>query len=255
MDDFEYITLTRDGPCAVLTLNRPNRKNALNGGLIDGLVRALDLMHHSVDIRVLIVTGSGGDFCTGMDVIEMAEVDEQEGLRLVRAEAKVFEMLHNLTQVTISAVEGYCLGGGMELALSCDILVSSQRAVFGEPEVNFSVLPGIVRVWRHAGLNRARYMALTGATFPAREVAQWGIISRMAPARKTLAESRKIAADIIAKPPEAIKTVKRLFTDVMDRTFSDASQVEKDTFLQLFQNPERRALMGAFGQRKERRKP
>ena len=255
MDEFTCITLTREGPCAVLTLNRPARKNALGKGIIDELVRALDMIHHATDVRVLIVTGAGDDFCSGMDVIDMAEVEEQEGLRLVRAEAKVFEMLHGLSQVTISAVEGYCLGGGMELALSCDILVASDRALFGEPEANFSVLPGIVRVWRHAGLNRARYMALTGAIFPAREVAQWGIISKMVPARKTLAESKKIAADIIGKPPEAVKTVKRLFSEVMDMTFSDASQVEKETFLQLFQNPQRRSLMSDFGKRKGRRKP
>ncbi len=255
MDEFTCITLTREGLCAVLTLNRPARKNALGKGIIDELVRALDMIHHATDVRVLIVTGAGADFCSGMDLIDMAEVEEQEGLRLVRAEAKVFEMLHGLSQVTISAVEGYCLGGGMELALSCDILVASDRALFGEPEANFSVLPGIVRVWRHAGLNRARYMALTGAIFPAREVAQWGIISQIVPARKTLAESKKIAADIIGKPPEAVKTVKRLFSEVMDMTFSDASQVEKETFLQLFQNPERRALMSEFGKRKGRRNP
>jgi enoyl-CoA hydratase/carnithine racemase len=254
MDEFSCIKLSRDGLCTVLTLSRPSRKNALGGVIIDELARALDLITHAADIRVLIVTGSGGDFCSGMDLIDMAEVDEQEGLRLIRAEAKVFEMLHGLSQVTIAAVEGYCLGGGMELALSCDILVSSDHASFGEPEVNFSVLPGIVRVWRHAGLNRARYMALTGGIFPAREVAQWGIISKIVPARKALAESRKIADDIMRKPPEAVKTVKRLFTEVMELSFHDASHVEKETFLHLFQDPDRRSLMAAFKDRKGRRK-
>ncbi|MBN2224369.1 MAG: enoyl-CoA hydratase/isomerase family protein [Deltaproteobacteria bacterium] len=254
MDEFSCIKLSRDDSCAVLTLNRPSRKNALGRRIIDELVRALDLINHAPDVRVLIVTGQGGDFCSGMDVIDMAELDEQEGLRLIRAEAKVFEMLHDLSQVTISAVEGYCLGGGMELALSCDILVSSDKALFGEPEVNFSVLPGIVRVWRHAGLNRARYMALTGGIFPAKEVAQWGIISKMAPAGKTLPESQKIAADIIKKPPEAVKSVKRLFTEVMEMTFHDASHVEKETFLHLFQDPDRRSLMSAFKGRRGRRK-
>ncbi len=252
MDEFTCIKLSKEGPRAVLTLNRPSRKNALGTVIIDEVVRALDQITHTPDIRVLIVTGQGSDFCTGMDLIDMAEVDEQEGLRLVRAESKVFEMLHGMSQVTISAVEGYCLGGGMELALSCDILVSSDKAVFGEPEINFSVLPGIVRVWRHAGLNRARYMALTGGIFPAREVAQWGIISTMVPARKALATSEKIAADIIKKPPEAVKTVKRLFTEVMDMSFHDASQVEKETFLHLFQSPDRLSLMSAFGRRKGR---
>jgi enoyl-CoA hydratase len=253
MDGFSCIKLGKDGACAVLTLDRPFRKNALGRGIIDELVRALDILTHAADVRVVIVTGAGGDFCTGMDVIDMAELDEQEGLRLIRAESKVFEMLHGLSQVTIAAVEGYCLGGGMELALSCDILVSSDKAYFGEPETNFSVLPGIVRVWRHAGLNRARYMALTGAMFPAKEVAQWGIISKMVPAGKTLSESKKIAADILKKPPEAVRTTKRLFTEVMEMTFHDASHIEKETFLHLFQDPDRRSLMSAFGKHKGHR--
>jgi enoyl-CoA hydratase len=254
MDEFSCLKLTRKASYAVLTLNRASRKNALGRHIIDELVEALNRITHSADVRVLIVTGSGGDFCTGMDVTDMAEVDEQEGLRLIRAEAKVFEMLHNLTQVTIAAVEGYCLGGGMELALSCDILVSSDKAFFGEPEVNFSVLPGIVRVWRHAGLNRARYMALTGRVFPAREVADWGIISKLVPAGKALAEAEKTAADIIEKPPETVKTVKRLFLEVMEMAFSEASQVEKEAFLHLFQDPERQPLMAAFKNRKRRGK-
>lgn len=252
MDEFSCLRLTRKASYAVLTLNRASRKNALGRHIIDELVEALNRIIHSAEARVLIVTGSGGDFCTGMDVTDMAEVDEQEGLRLIRAEAKVFEMLHNLTQVTIAAVEGYCLGGGMELALSCDILVSSDKAFFGEPEVNFSVLPGIVRVWRHAGLNRARYMALTGRVFPAREVADWGIISKLVPAGKALAEAEKTAADIIEKPPETVKTVKRLFLEVMEMAYSEASRVEKEAFLHLFQNPERRPLMAAFKDRKKR---
>jgi len=97
-------------------------------------------------------------------------------------------------------------------------------------------------------------MALTGGVFPAREVAQWGIISKVVPAKKTLTESKAIAADILSKPPEAVKTVKRLFSEVMDMTFHDASQVEKETFLQLFQDPERRTLMDLFREQKGRRR-
>ncbi len=252
MDEFSCLKLTRNASYAVLTLNRASRKNALGGHIIDELVQALNQIVHAADVQVLIVTGAGGDFCTGMDLKDMADVGEPEGLRLIRAEAKVFEMLHNLTQVTIAAVEGYCLGGGMELALSCDILVSSDKAFFGEPEVNFSVLPGIVRVWRHAGLNRARYMALTGRVFPAREVADWGLISKLVPAGKALTEAEKTAADIIGKPPEAVRSVKRLFLEVTEMGFSEASEVEKEAFLHLFQNPERQPLMARFRDRKKR---
>jgi enoyl-CoA hydratase len=252
MDDYSCVKLTRNASYAVLTLNRPSRKNALGKHIIDELVQVLNEITRMPDIRVLIVTGAGGDFCTGMDLTDMAEVDEQEGLRLIRAEAKAFEALHNLTQVTIAAVEGYCLGGGLELALSCDILIASDKAFFGEPEVNYSVLPGIVRVWRHAGLNRARFMALTGALFPAREVAQWGIISKLVPAGHALGEAEKIAADILKKPSEAVQAIKRLFLEVMEMAFHEASTAEKEAFLHLFQNPERRSLMGDFRNRKKR---
>jgi len=253
MEGFKEIIFKISGPVAVITLNRPHRLNALGKTLIDEAAALTDIIPTMKDVKIIIITGAGKNFCSGLDVSEMADIDQDEGLRLIRAGAKVYESIYRLRQITIAAVEGYCLGGGFELALSCDILVSSRNAFFGEPEVNFSVLPGIVRVWRHAGLNRARYMALTGNIFAAREVAEWGLISKMTPSGKSLAEAKKIAQMLLEKPETALMTVKRLFSEVMGMTYHEASEAERNAFLELYKTADRQERMRAFKRRKSTR--
>jgi enoyl-CoA hydratase len=251
MEDFKDIILEVEGPAAILTFNRPKRLNAMGKGIIDETARAADLLTHKKDLKVLIITGAGGNFSSGLDVIDMAEVNESEGLRLIRAGIKIYDTIHKLNQVTIAAVEGYCLGGGLDVALSCDILVSSKSAKFGEPDIDFSVLPGIARVWRHTGLNRARYMAMTGEIFSADVMNEWGMISVMTGAGKALSEAKRIAKRLIEKPNYALRTVKRLFSEVMEMQYDEASQAEKDAFLELYKTEERALLMKAF---KDKRK-
>ena len=252
MEDFKELIFEVDGEIATITLNRPQHLNAFGKVLIDESAKVTDLLTHMKDIRVVIVTGSGGNFCSGLDIIDMSEVEESEGLRLLRAVARVLETTFKSRKITIAAVEGYCLGGGLNLALSCDILVSSEKAVFGQPEVNFSYLPGIIRVWRHAGMNRAKYMALTGELFPAKEVAEWGLISKMVPEGEALTDARNIAEKLIEKPDRSLKTIKMLFTEVMDLGFHDAALKEKDGFLELFKTEERLERMKEFRDRKGR---
>jgi enoyl-CoA hydratase/carnithine racemase len=181
----------------------------------------------------------------------MSEVEESEGLRLIRAGIKIYDTIHQLNQVTIAAVEGYCLGGGLDIALSCDILISSKKAMFGQPDINFSVLPGIARVWRHVGLNRARFMALTGYLFSAAEMADCGLVSVLAGEGKAFSEAKKIAKTLLEKPPHALRTIKRLFTDVMEMEYNEASQAEKSAFLELYKTGERYTLMKEFRRRRK----
>ncbi len=253
MEDFQDIILEIEGPLAVLTFNRPKRLNAMGKAIIDETARAADLLTHKKDLRVLIITGAGGNFSAGLDVKDMAEVNESEGLRLIRAGIKIYDTIHKLNQVTIAAVEGYCLGGGLDVALSCDILVSSKSAKFGEPDINFSVLPGIARVWRHAGLNRARYMAMTGEIFTAEMMNEWGMISMMVGAGKAFSEAKKIAGRLLEKPNYTLRTIKRLFSEVMEMQYDEASQAEKDAFLELYKTEERALLMKAFKDKKAKK--
>jgi len=246
MENFQHLKLEVDGHLAILTLNRPEKMNAFDKTLIDEAAKVVDLLTAMKAVRVVVCTGAGGNFCTGLDIEDMVTVDKTEGLRLIRAVAKVLEAVYTSRKITIAAVEGYCLAGGLNLALSNDIIISSDKAVFGQPEINFSFMPGVVRLWRYAGLARSKYMALTGDLFSATEVKDWGFISKMAPAGKALEEATRMAERLLEKPHSSLRTVKMLFTDVMELDFEESCRRERDGFLDLFQSGERQRRMEEF---------
>lgn len=250
MENYKEIKVSIEGKLAVVTLNRPRRLNAFGQVIINESAKLVDVLAAMKDVRVIILTGAEGNFSSGLDVIDMADVEEAEGLRLLRSLSKVLEATHKSRKITIAAVEGYCLGVGLDTALSCDILVSSREACFGQPEVNFSFMPGIVRVWRHTGMNRAKYMALTGEIFSAKEVADWGMISKMVGKGEALKESKKIAEKLLEKSTETLKSIKVHFTDIMELRYDEAAYREREDFMELFKTDERLQKMKAFKNRK-----
>jgi enoyl-CoA hydratase len=254
MNSFKEITVDIKDGLAVVTLNRPHRLNAFGQIIIDESTRLVDKLAGMKEVSVVIITGAGGNFSSGLDVIDMAEVEEEEGLRLLRALSKMLEATYKSRKITIAAVEGYCLGVGLDTALSCDILVSSKEARFGQPEVNFSFMPGIVRVWRHTGMNRAKFMALTGDIFSAKEVADWGLISKVVGKGEALKESQKIAKRLLEKPSEALKNIKVRFTGIMGMEYEEATSREREGFLELFKTEERLHRMRSFKDRSGRKK-
>ncbi len=254
MNSFKEIKVDIKDGLAVVTLNRPHRLNAFGRIIIDEATRLVDAMAGMKEVKIVIITGAAGNFSSGLDVIDMAEVEEEEGLRLLRALSKMLETTYKARKITIAAVEGYCLGVGLDTALSCDILVSSKEARFGQPEVNFSFMPGIVRVWRHTGMSRAKYMALTGDIFPAKEVANWGLISKVVGKGEALKESRKIAKKLLEKPSEALKNIKVRFTNIMEMEYDEATNKEREGFLEFFKTEERLQKMRAFRDRSGRKR-
>jgi len=246
MENFQHLKLEIEGPLAVVTLNRPKKMNAFDKVLVDEAAKVVDLITTMKEVRVVVSTGAGGNFCTGLDIEDMVAVDKNEGVRLIRAVAKILEAVYTSRKITIAAVEGYCLAGGLNMALSHDILISSDKALFGQPEINFSLMPGVVRLWRYAGLMRAKYMALTGDIFPAKKVLDWGFISKMVPAGKALEEAKKLAGELLEKPHSSLRTVKMLFTDVMELDFEESCRREREGFLDLFQSGERQRRMEEF---------
>jgi enoyl-CoA hydratase/carnithine racemase len=254
MEKYKEIKVEIKGELAIVTLNRPRRLNAFGPVMIDESARLVSSLASMKDVRVVIITGADGNFSSGLDVIDMADVKETEGLRLLRALAKVLETTYKSRMITIAAVEGYCLGVGLDTALCCDILVSSRDARFGQPEVNFSFMPGIVRVWRHTGMNRAKYMALTGEIFTAKEVADWGIISKMVGKGEALKESKRIAGELLEKPGDALKNIKVRFANIMEMEYDEASYREREGLLELFKTEERLHRMRAFKEKSRRRR-
>lgn len=249
MEKYKELKVDIEGGMAVVTLNRPRRLNAFGQVIINESAKLVDKLTAMREVRVVVLTGADGNFSSGLDVIDMANIEEAEGLRLLRALSKVLEATYKSRKITIAAVEGYCLGVGLDTALSCDILVSSKEARFGQPEVNFSFMPGIVRVWRHTGMNRAKYMALTGEIFSAKEVADWGMISKMVGKGEALKESIKIAKKLLEKSAETLKSIKVHFTDIMELRYDDAAYREREDFMEHFKTDERLQKMKAFKKR------
>ncbi|MFZ4604229.1 MAG: crotonase/enoyl-CoA hydratase family protein [Caulobacterales bacterium] len=194
---------------AVITLNRPEAKNALNGAVMDGLRSAFANVASDPDVRVAILTGAGGIFCSGMDLKAFARGEKIDGSGLPFSSQNRLV----LDKPLIAAVEGFCLAGGFEVALSCDLIVASEAAKFGLPEVKRGLIAaggGLVRLPRQAPWRVAMELVLTGEAVGADRMAHFGIVNRLAPAGEALSVALQLAAAIAANGPLAIAASKRV---------------------------------------------
>jgi len=216
---FQTIELQCDQPVAVLTLNRPQRLNAINKQMLDELQAALDLVENDAAVRVLVVKGAGGNFSSGFDLKEQMEA-RPSGMEAWRAildrDFSAITRFWSLRKPTIAAVQGYCLAGGCELALCCDITIASEDAIFGEPELKFGagivvmILPWLV------GPKRAKEIILSGVDrLDAREALAIGLINRVIPAAQVVPAALSLARHIAVIDPDLVQKTKR----AINRTF------------------------------------
>lgn len=196
----------------VLTVNRPDKLNALSNELIEELGMFLDDVEADSELRVLIITGAGEKaFVAGADIQELVSRDAVMGRRISRTRQAVFSRIENLAIPIIAAVNGYALGGGLELALACSIRVCSDRAQFGAPEVKLGIIPGdggTQRLPRLVGLGRAMEMILTGDFIDAAEAHRIGLVNRVTPHEELMENTMELAKKIAARPPLAVQYAK-----------------------------------------------
>jgi enoyl-CoA hydratase/carnithine racemase len=235
-----FVRWTADGGLATLTLDRPP-VNALSQEAREELAAALEEIAGDPGVRCLVLYGAGGRaFSVGSDIKEFPEVTAR---RLGRARALQEHALHNRVQFfpvpTLAAIEGHCLGGGLELALACDLRVAGETAVLGLPEVRLGVFPaggGTERLPRLIGESKARELIFTGETIGASEAAGIGLVNRVAPAGTALEAARALGRSIAQRPGLTLRTVKA----VMDRGRCmgalEAQQVSVDAISELFQS-------------------
>jgi enoyl-CoA hydratase len=254
MADFETILVGREGPVATVTLNRPDKLNALNQQLLAELRQALVTLDGERDVRVAILTGAGEKaFAAGADIAAMAE--------MTAAEAKAFsDFGHGVTALieavhfpVIGAINGFALGGGCEIALACDFLYASDKAKFGQPEVNLGVIPGFggtQRLARRVGIGRARELCLTGDVIGADEALRIGLVNAVVPHAELGAKVNAVAAKIASKGPLAIAQCKRVLLRGMDIPLATAGELEAQAFSALFGSGDQREGMGAFLQKR-----
>jgi len=212
-DTYETIGLERAGEVALLTLARPQRLNAINRQMLGELQEALDEVERDDALRVLMVKGAGGNFSSGFDLKEQMEArpsGEQARREILDRDFAGIMRFWHLRKPTIAAVEGYCLAGGCELALCCDITIAAEDAIFGEPELKFGAGIVVMMLPFLVGPKRAKEIILTGADrIPAPEAARIGLINRVVPAERLEASALALARHIAVIDPQLVSETKR----------------------------------------------
>jgi len=216
------VKVERDEPVAIVLLNRPKQLNALSGALMDELVAALHELDDDDRIRCVVLGGDERAFAAGADVGELASATPIELYGNRRIDQ--WDAIRTLRTPLVAAVSGYCLGGGCELAMTCDIVVASETARFGQPEINLGLMPGAggtQRLTRAIGKAAAMDVILTGRTLSADEARDAGLVSRVVAKEAWLDEAKRVAREIAAKSPVAV----RLAKEAVDKAFEAPLQV------------------------------
>jgi enoyl-CoA hydratase len=209
---FDNILLEMDGPIAVLTINRPDKRNAINNQTVEELDEALSRIEKNPDIRVLILTGAGEKaFVAGADLNELKMRDTVLGRTETRRRQEVYTRIEQLEIPSIAAVNGWALGTGLELALCCTLRIASANAKMGQPEVRLGITPGAggtQRLPRLVGMGRAMEMILTGDPVTADQALAMGLVNRVCPPEDLIAAAREVADTIAARPKLAVQYCK-----------------------------------------------
>ena len=204
---YQHLTLSVQDRVATLTVNRPDKLNALNAALIAELGQAIDEVQTRDDIGALILTGAGRAFVAGADIAELAHVSSLEGRRLARRGQHVFRRFETSRKPTVAAVNGFALGGGCELAMACHVRIASEMAKFGQPEVKLGLIPGYggtQRLTRLVGRGRALQLLLTGEMIDSQEAYRIGLVNRVVPGDQLLAQATSLVQQMLMNAPLAL---------------------------------------------------
>lgn len=244
------IRLETEGALGVLTLNRQERLNAINREMTGELQDAVTRLEADGDVRVLIVTGAGRAFCAGADIKERAErLDDMAAARTSAALSPTFRRLERLPQVSVAAVNGVAAGGGLELAMACDLRIASTEARMALPELTLGILPGAggtQRLPRLVGPARAKEMMLFGKFVDAATAEAWGLVNAVAPPGGLMDEARAWASRLLEMPPLSIASIKNAVNVAMDVDLDSGIQYEQRCSAMLALTEDRREGHTAF---------
>jgi enoyl-CoA hydratase len=237
----------------LVRLNRPEVRNALNNTLLKELMEALAIFDADEQIGAMVITGDERAFAAGADIKEMLGLSAVE--MLLRDRVAQFDRIRQIKKPVIAAVSGWCLGGGNELALSCDLIVASETARFGQPEINIGVIPGAggtQRLARAVGKAVAMEMVLNNRTLSAEEARQLGMLNRVVPVERYLEEALALASELAARAPLALRLGKEAVNNAFESSLTDGIADERRAFYFLFSTQDQKEGMTAFV---EKRKP
>lgn len=244
------INVSKDAGIAILEINRPSALNALNEELLVQIREEFRKLEQDGTIRVAIVTGQGKAFVAGADIAKMRDLDATPAESFSGVGQDAFDTIQNSGIVSIAAINGFALGGGLELALACDVRIGSEKAKLGLPEVSLGLIPGFggtQRLARLIGYGRAIELVLSGDMISAEEAYRIGLLNRLVKEGEDLLESSKqLAKSILKKGPIAVRTAKRIVLEGLEVPLSKGLELERKAFGSLFAGKESKEGMGAF---------
>lgn len=253
---FKNLEVKKEEGIATLIINRPQVLNALNRETINELDRALDELVEENGIRVIIITGAGERaFVAGADVQEFQKMNPDEALNFSRKIQSVFLKIERLKKPVIAAINGYALGGGLELCMACDIAYASEKARFGQPEINLGIIPGAggtQRLSRLVGKQRAKELVFTGEIIDAAEAFRIGLINKLFPPERLMSEVKALAEKISSKGAIALEMAKLVVEEGYGLDLYTAHALEAKAFALLFATEDQKEGISAF---LEKRKP
>jgi len=231
---YENLLVERDGAVSVITINRPKTLNALNNQTMAELATAVDEIRADDSVRAVVLTGAGEkSFVAGADINELAVQTPVGGREHARSGQALFDRIERLGKPVIAAVNGFALGGGCELAMSCTLRLAADTAKFGQPEINLGLIPGYAgsqRLPRLVGRGRAAELLLTGAQISAEEAWRIGLVNRVVPAADLLREAKTLAHTLAAKAPVAVRYILEAMAGGLEMSFADAQDYEATLF-------------------------
>ena len=249
MEEYNNVLYRVEDNIAFITINRPKSLNALNTETLRELDRAVSQAGAADEVKAIIITGEGRAFVAGADISQMRDLTVQEGRSMTILGQEVFTRIENLDKPVIAAVNGFALGGGCELAMACDIRVASDKAKFGQPEVNLGIIPGYggtQRLPRLVGKGAAKYLIFTGEMIPAEEAFRIGLADKVVPAEELMSSAVSIAKVIMSKAPISIKMAKHAINNGLNVDLKSGIAYEAEAYTTTFSTEDRIEGMSAF---------
>ena len=245
----EFITYEQEGQVGIVTINRPKALNALNSQVLEEIEAAFKAIDLDA-VRAVILTGAGEkSFVAGADIGEMSTLTKAEGEAFGKKGNDVFRMIETFPIPVIAAVNGFALGGGCEISMSCDIRIGSENAVFGQPEVGLGITPGFggtQRLARLVGPGMAKQMIYTARNIKADEAYRIGLVNAVYPQEELMAAAKKMAAGIAKNAPIAVRACKKAINDGLEADMDDAIVIEEKLFGSCFETEDQKYGMAFF---------
>jgi enoyl-CoA hydratase len=246
---YNYVKIESNQGIAILTVNRPDAMNSLNNDVLNDLFDAFNQVANDESVMAIILTGEGKAFVAGADIAAMYEMNPVMAKELSSNGHRVMNLIESIPKPVIAAVNGFALGGGCELALACDIRIASERAKFGQPEVNLGIIPGFggtLRLPSLVGKGMGKLLIMTGDIIDAQEAFRIGLVDKVVAPEHLMEAAHALAGRIISKAPLAVASAKAIIDEGYNRNISKVFTIEIDAFSRLFDTRDKKEGIGAF---------